>query len=257
LLTGQAPSDDGQVSEFFLAAQAGAVVPVDTAAFLGGVVAAVLGCGLRPGWRLARLLVTAVHELGHAVVVVLLGGKVGRVDLWSSAAGLTTFTLPRQFGRARSAAVALAGYPAPGLAGLVGAILVVAGQARAWLWIAAVVTAVLLVLWVRNAWGIWTCTAVAAALGWLAYGGADELVTAVGTALTALLLIGGWRAAVTHVWGREHGGRHRSDAGLAARALRAPPAFWSGVFLLAASATLAAGAWLLAGALDWQGWVVG
>lgn len=244
--------DDCLVSELSLvllqnsAAQGDVALSADSVAFLGGVAAALVSCAVRPIWQLTRLVVTAVHELGHAVVVVLLGGKVGRVDLWSSAAGLTTFTLPRHFGRARGAAVALSGYPAPGLAGLLGAFLVVAGVERAWLWLAAAVTALLLVLWVRNAWGISTTAAAAGLLGWLAYTRADEIVTAVGAALATLLLVGGWRAAVAHVAGREHGGRRASDAGLAARMLRAPATLWSGVFLLVATASLAAGGWLLA-----------
>jgi hypothetical protein len=243
LLVSELPSGLMQIGS----AVSGEALTAESVPFLLGVAAALLACAVRPVWRLTRLVVTAVHELGHAMVVVLLGGQVGRVDLWSSAAGLTTFTLPRHFGRVRGAAVALSGYPAPGLAGLLGAVLVVAGLERPWLWLAAAVTTILLLLWVRNAWGMTTTAAAAVLLGWLAYTRSDRTVSAVGSALATLLLVGGWRAAVTHFTGREHGGRRASDAGLAARMLPAPAPFWSGVFLITATATLAAGAWLLSG----------
>jgi hypothetical protein len=90
---------------------------------------------------------------------------------------------------------------------------------------------------------------VAGVLGWVAWAGWPWLVTAVGAAMTGLLLVGGWRAAATHATGRERGGRAGSDAALATRLLPAPAPLWSWLFLLTSSATLLAGGWLLAGAV--------
>jgi Peptidase M50B-like len=215
---------------------------------VGGLVLA-LACLGRPLWPAARLLVTAVHELGHVSAALLLGGKVRRVHLWRDTAGLTTYALPAGTGRLRGVVVLLSGYPAPGLAGLLGASLVAGGLARWWVALAAGVTAAMLVLWVRNLWGISLSILVAGALGWLAWAGWPPLVTAVGAAMAGVLLAGGWRAAATHATGRERGGRARSDAALATRLLPAPAPLWSWLFVLVASATLLAGGWLLAGAV--------
>jgi hypothetical protein len=223
----------------------------DEAAVLAGVLVALAGCALQPLWPAARLVVTAVHELGHALAALALGGRVSRVHLWMNTAGLTTYSLPVRTGRVRSGAVAIAGYPAPGLAGLAGAGLILAGQVRWWVALGAVVALVLLVLWVRNAWGIVSTLLGAAGLGWVAYGGAPWLVTAVGAGLAVLLLLGGFRAAVTHAAGREHGGRRGgggSDAVVAARLLPMPAVMWSGMFLVVATATLVGGGWLLVSA---------
>jgi hypothetical protein len=220
----------------------------DEAAILIGLAVALVGCVLRPLWPGARLVVTAVHELGHALAALALGGRVSRVHLWMNTAGLTTYSLPVRTGRVRSGAVAVAGYPAPGLAGLGGIALVVAGQVRWWVAGAAIVTLLLLLLWVRNGWGILTTLAGAGVLGWVALDGAPWLVTAVGAALAGVLLTGGWRAAVTHAAGREAGGRQGSDAVIASRLLPAPAVAWSGLFLVAATVTLLAGGWLL---VDW------
>jgi Peptidase M50B-like len=220
----------------------------DEVALVAGLLLA-LACLARPLWPAARLLVTAVHELGHVSAALLLGGKVRRVHLWRDTAGLTTYALPAGTGRLRGLVVLLSGYPAPGLAGLLGASLVAGGWSRWWVGLAAAVTAVMLVLWVRNAWGITLSIVVAGVLGWVAWAGWPWLVTAVGAAMTGLLLVGGWRAAATHAAGREQGGRAGSDAALATRLLAAPAPLWSWLFLLAASATLLAGGWLLAGAV--------
>jgi Peptidase M50B-like len=227
------------------AAAAATPPPSDEVALLGGAAAALAGCVLRPLWPTARLVVTAVHELGHALAAILLGGRVNRVHLWLNTAGLTSYSLPGGSGPARSAAVVVAGYPAPGIAGMLGALLVVSGLARWWVAAGALVALTLLVLWVRNPWGIWSTVLGAAVLGWLAWAGPPRLVTAVGGGLVVLLLVGGWRAAVAHASGRERGLGGVSDAVLAARFLPLPALAFRALFVVAASASLLAGAWLL------------
>jgi hypothetical protein len=218
----------------------------DEMALLGGTAVALAGCVLRPLWPTARLVVTAVHELGHAFAAILLGGRVNRVHLWLNTAGLTSYSLPGSTGRVRGAAVVVAGYPAPGIAGLLGAVAVVAGQARWWVAAGALVALALLVLWVRNPWGIWSTVVAAAVLGWLAWSGPPRLVTAVGAGLVVLLLVGGWRAAVAHASGRERGLGGVSDAVLATRFLPLPALAFRALFVVVASATLVLGAWVLA-----------
>jgi hypothetical protein len=217
----------------------------DELALLAGAAAAVAGCAARPLWKSARLVVTATHELGHALVALLLGGNVSRVHLWSDTAGLTTYSLPARTGRVRHAAVALAGYPAPGLAGVVGAWLVLAGWGRWWVAIAALVTVVLAALWVRNAWGLLSTGVAALGLGWVAISGPPLVVTAVASGLAVLLLAGGWRSTAAHFAGRERRGAVASDATVAARALYLPASVWSALFLVTATLTLVAGGWLL------------
>jgi hypothetical protein len=220
--------------------------PSDEVALLGGAAVALAGCVLRPLWPTARLVVTAVHELGHAFAAILLGGRVNRVHLWLNTAGLTSYSLPGSTGKVRGAAVVVAGYPAPGISGLLGAVAVVAGQARWWVAAGALVALALLVLWVRNPWGIASTVVAAAGLGWLAWSGPPRLVTAVGAGLVVLLLVGGWRAAVAHASGRERGLGGVSDAVLATRFLPLPAPAFRALFVVVASATLVLGAWVLA-----------
>lgn len=126
---------------------------------------------------LLRQAVTVVHEAGHAVVAVAVGRRVSGIRLHSDASGLT---LSR--GRPRGpgmAATLLAGYPAPTVLGVAGAAVVASGRATALLWALVLATAVL-VLTVRNLYGLLVLlvlgAAVAAAswylptvvLGWVA-----------------------------------------------------------------------------------------
>lgn len=222
---------------------------LDEVALLGGAAAAVVLCVSRPLWRAARLVVTATHELGHVLAALLLGGRVARVHLWADTAGLTTYTMPVTTRRLRHAAVALAGYPAPALAGLAGALLVVTGNARWWVALAALVTVALALLWVRNPWGVFSTVSATLGLGWVAWAGPPWAVLAVASGLAVLLLVGGWRSAAAHMSGRERAGHRASDSAIAARLLHAPAPVWAVLFVAVATAALLAGCWLLAAAL--------
>jgi hypothetical protein len=153
-------------------------------------------------------------------------------------------------GRARRAVVTLAGYPAPGLAGLAGAWLLAAGEARSWLGLVTLLLVVLLVLWVRNPWGVGSVLLGAVGLGWLAVKGSPGVVTAAGAGLAALLLVGGWRAAALHAtrdgrgWARSPTGVV-SDSVAAGQLLLLPAVVWRGLFLAVSTATMLAGGWLL------------
>jgi len=232
----------------------GSVLPpglaADEAALVAGVALATAACTVGRLWRVAGLAVTVVHELGHALAALALGGSVRRVRLTADTAGQTSFTLPARAGRARWALVTLAGYPAPGLAGLAGAWLLAAGQARSWLAAAALLLVVLLVLWVRNPWGVGSVLLGAVGLGWLAAEGSPGVVTATGAGLAALLLVGGWRAAALHATLDGHGGWARpsgavSDSVAVGRLLPVPAVVWRGLFLAVSTATMLAGGWLL------------
>jgi hypothetical protein len=225
-------------------------VTADEVALVAGVVLATAACTVGRLWRFAGLAVTVVHELGHALTALALGGQVRRVHLTADTAGQTSFALPVRAGRARRAVVTLAGYPAPGLAGLAGAWLLAAGEARSWLGLVTLLLVVLLVLWVRNPWGVGSVLLGAVGLGWLAVKGSPGVVTAAGAGLAALLLVGGWRAAALHAtrdgrgWARSPTGVV-SDSVAAGQLLLLPAVVWRGLFLAVSTATMLAGGWLL------------
>jgi len=222
------------------------LIPLDPFLVYGAVLGALL-CAVPYGWPVARLAVTAVHELGHAAACLLTGARVQTVTLRLDTSGETAWLARRDFGRFRRGLVAAAGYPAPSLAGLAGALLVGSGHARAWLVACAVVAVCVMVLWIRTGWGVVSVLASALVTGAVAWRGPEWSVTMAAAGSVAVLLVGGWRAAMGHVLGKENLSRRLSDAGALARVLWLPAVVWSWLFGLVATAALIAVGWLLAG----------
>ncbi|WP_152188713.1 M50 family metallopeptidase [Georgenia satyanarayanai] len=210
--------------------------PVVWAALAAGL----LVVGVRPLWRALRVAVTVVHELGHAVVGVLVGrsftGLVLRPDMSGHAV-----TVGRSRGPGR-VATTWAGYPGPALVGLA---LVLAGTSG-WSGPATFVLALLLLLALLRSRSVYTVLVMVAALGltgWL-WWAADERVRGLAL-LTAgvVLLLGAWRHLGAVLRAPDRG----SDPAVLARLTRVPAALWA----LSFTVVLAASSWVAAGRL-WE-----
>jgi hypothetical protein len=208
---------------------------VDTGVLSGVVGLSAVLVLVRPTWRAVRYPVTAVHELGHLVTAMLLGGRVGRVRLRADTSGLTTWRAGRQ-GRGRSGLIALSGPAMPPLVGAGCAAAFASGRATLGvLVLAALVGTIALV--VRNLWGLVVCAALGAVCWWGWHDGnasAQVLMLASAT----VLCLGGVRAVTEEMTALPPGGRR--DTQVAAAALWLPPALWGTV--------------LLAWAVAWTGW---
>ncbi len=193
-------------------------------------------------YRWIRHGVTVVHEAGHALVAVLMGRRLTGIRLHSDTSGLTVSR-----GRPRGpgmVATLLAGYPAPALVGLLGAWLLGQGYAVALLW-ALVLLAAVMVLFVRNLYGLWVLlvlgVGVAAASWWLP----EAMLVWLAYVVVWTLLLAAPRSVVELArLGRRTRG---SDVGQLAALTRMPTALWTGVFLLVTLAALLLGGLLLLG----------
>ncbi len=208
---------------------------VDTAfvvALLGASAATVL---VRPTWRVARYPVTAVHELGHLVAAIALGGRAARVRLRADTSGLTTWkTSPP--GRFRAAFIALAGPALPPLVGAGCALAFATDRSPAGVLVLTAGVA-LISVFIRNVWGFVVCGALAAICWWAwrdGVGAAQVLMVVSATVLG----LGGSRAVTEEMRARPAGGVR--DTQIVANALWLPPAVW--------------GAGLLVWALAWTCW---
>ncbi|NYF97142.1 M50 family metallopeptidase [Janibacter cremeus] len=187
-----------------------------------------------PAWRVLRLVVTLVHELGHAVVGVAVGrrfrGFVLRADMSGHAV-----TVGRPSGPGL-VVTTWAGYPAPALLGMLLVWLAAKG------WTAPVLTALLAgllvaLVFVRSALtGLVVVGSLAgvAALWWWREDGLQQHVL-VGTGL--VLLAGAWRhlASVLRRVGPS------SDPGALARLTGIPVLVWQVGFV----AVLALASWIV------------
>lgn len=200
---------------------------------LGVGLAAVL---IPPIWRATRIVVTFVHELGHAVVGILMGrrftGFVVRGDMSGHA---VTVGRPRGFGLV---ATTWAGYPAPALVAWGLAWAAQSGWAPAVLGLVALGCLVSLIF-VRS----WTTAGTTLVIG-LASGAGwwwrdDARSSAVLLGVAVVLLLGSWR----HVFAVA-GAPKGSDPAELARITPMPAWFWVGTQLVAIGGA-SYGCWML------------
>ncbi|ASK66355.1 hypothetical protein CFK39_11595 [Brachybacterium avium] len=165
---------------------------------------------LPPAWRLARLAVTIVHELGHASVGILLGRRFTGFVVSADMSGHAVTVGPRRgFGRVAST---WAGYPAPALVGAVLVQIALHGWAPTALF-AALVVLVLSVVFTRTLHTLAAVLGTAAAVGALWWWGSPVLTAVLTLAGGVFLLLGAWRHLGAVI---RRGGRGDDPAQLAA-----------------------------------------
>ena len=204
----------------------GTQVPLDRGGVVAtGVVAAILVLSM---WPLVRHVVTIAHEGAHGVAALLSGRRLSGIRVHSDTSGLTVSRgKPTGPGMV---ATAFAGYVGPALLGLGAAYLLHRQHALAVLWL-AVLLLTLLLLQIRNFYGLWAVLVAGlgvAAVSWWGSGEVQSLAAYVGT---WLLLLAAPRPVVELQLQRRRGGARTSDADQLARLTRVPGIVWVVLFL--------------------------
>lgn len=193
-------------------------------------------------WHVLRHGITIVHEAGHGATAALTGRRLAGIRLHSDTSGVTVSVGPRR-GPGMVATV-VAGYPAPSAAGALIAWAVGAGHAAAALW-GALVLLTLVLLQIRNWYGLWTVLVAGFAVGAATWLLEATWRSVAATALAALLLLGGVRAAAELPRSRSRDRSRTSDADQLAALTHLPAVMWIAVFVLVSLAALAAAATVL------------
>ncbi|GAA2754584.1 M50 family metallopeptidase [Amnibacterium kyonggiense] len=217
-----------------------AVSPAPGALDVVAVVAIVGALLLLPSWPRLRHAITIVHEAGHGFAATLTRRRLAGIRLHSDSSGLTV-----SVGRPRGPGMALtllAGYPAPSAAGVLVAWAVAAGHAAVALW-GALVLLLLVLVQIRNWFGLWTVLVAGALVGAVTWFADPAWQMRAALAVAALLVLGGLRAAVELPASRRRDGA--SDADQLARVTRVPVGFWLLVFVLAGLVGVAVAGWLV------------
>jgi hypothetical protein len=180
-------------------------------------------------WRVTRIVVTIVHESGHALVALATGRRLSGVRLYRSTAGVT-----ESAGRPTGPGIVLtsaAGYPAPPLtAMLLLSLVLLAG----------------LVIAIRNAYGMLAVLVTGGAIAAVSLLAAPVVQAGFGYVMTWFLLLGGVRPVIELQGERRQGRSRRTDADQLARLTRVPGGVWVMIFGLLAVAALAVSArWLV------------
>ncbi|MGI9085244.1 MAG: M50 family metallopeptidase [Aeromicrobium sp.] len=212
------------------------------------VTAALVGAALAllpPVWLHSRHVVTLVHEAGHAMIALLTGRRLNAVRLHSDTSGLT-ISSGRPHGPGM-VAMAAAGYLAPSVLGLVCIWLVAAGLTPWALW-AALLTLALMLLYIRNWFGLVVVGLAGGAVAVLIWRTSAEVQDLAASILAWFLLVAGPRTTLD-LWSHRRRQRTRTtDADLLARLTHVPAAVWNTFLLLATLSALGFAVVLLRGA---------
>lgn len=191
------------------------------------------------GYRIVRHLVTLIHEAGHASVGALVGRRLTGIRLHSDTSGVTVSRgRPRGFGMV---ATVLAGYPAPALVGLAGAFVLGAGYAAGLLW-GLVLTCALMLLLIRNLYGLWVVLVTGISVASLSWTGSPQLISGAGYLVVWSLLLAAPRSVVELQRQRRRRGTGASDVDQLSGLTGLPAGLWLVVLWVVCVACLVLGA---------------
>jgi len=189
-----------------------------------------------------RLFTTWVHECGHALMTVLVGGRVTSITIEPDGSGLTRSLIPA--GRVAGGLVASSGYLG---SAVVGCLLMAATriERRAHVILLSVGAFMLLtlVIWMRNLFGVAVVLAwgvVLVALARRGIGHASRFLVSLLAVQVALNSVYDIRVLFLI-------GRGQSDAATMARLFVLPSWFWATAWMLASVAMLGATVWMTRG----------
>lgn len=205
---------------------------------IGTGVVALLLIAWRPLWKYTRQVVTIAHEGAHGLIAALVGRKLAGIRLHSDTSGVTV-SRGKPTG-AGMIAVLLAGYPGPALFGLAAAFVLSRGYAVALLW-GLLLALVILLLQIRNLFGLWSVLVFGALVFGVSWWGSAEVQTAFAHLLTWFLLLAAPRAVLELQRSRRGGQGRSSDADQLRRLTGVPALLWVGVFGLVTLFCLAVG----------------
>lgn len=194
-------------------------------------------------WPTCRHVVTIAHEGAHGVVALLTGRSLAGIRLHSDTSGLTVSRgKPRGPGMV---ATAFAGYAGPALLGVGAAYLLGRQHALAVLWLAVLLLALLL-LQIRNFFGLYVVGAAGLGVFAVSWWGSGELQTVAAYVGSWFLLLAAPRPVVELQLQRRRGQARGSDADVLARLTGVPGLVWVAAHLVLTLGCLVLGArWLL------------
>ncbi|WP_328995192.1 M50 family metallopeptidase [Kribbella sp. NBC_01245] len=201
----------------------------------------------RPVWRQVRQVVTIAHEGAHGLVAALAGRRLTGIRLHSDTSGLTV-SRGRPSGPGMIATL-LAGYLGPAIFGLAAAFVLSRGYAVALLW-SLLLALVVLLLQIRNLFGLWSVLAFGATVFAVTWWASAEVQSAFAYLLTWFLLLAAPRAVGELQRSRRRGAGSNSDADQLAHLTGVPALLWVLVFTAVTTAALLVGIYFTVPALS-------
>jgi len=191
------------------------------------------------------LLTTWIHESGHGITAIILGGQFDKLEIFGDASGVaTTATIPGW----RTAAVCLGGLLMPPLVGSL-VLATVRGPKRAAVFLGALTVGILfsVLMWVRSATGIIAMPGLAVLFILTLKFGNGALRLFLSQAIAVMLALDTATRMVHYVFMEQADGAvggSRSDVGQISDTLGLPITFWGVLIAGTAILMLIAGLWL-------------
>jgi len=197
-----------------------------------------------PGaWSVTRHVVTIAHEAAHGVAALVSGRRLHGIQLHSDTSGLTV-SAGRTTGLGM-VVTAASGYVGPALLGLAAAAMLADHRAVGLLWALLILLALLLIQ-VRNWFGLWSILVSGAVVFGVSWWLQPEVQSAFAYSLTWFLLLAAPRPVLELQTQRRRTGTTSSDADQLARLTKVPAIAWVTFFLVATVGALALGArWMV------------
>ncbi len=196
-------------------------------------------------WPVVRHVVTTAHEGAHGVAALLTGRRLRGIRLHSDSSGLAVSSGPAR--GPGMVVTLLAGYPGPALVGLAAAAVLATGRSLAVLWGLLALLALLL-LQIRNLFGLWSVVATGAALAAVTVWAPPAVQSTAAYGVTWFLLLAAPRTVLELQRSRRRGRGRSSDADQLAALTGLPGLLWVAVLALLTLGASGAGALLLLGA---------
>jgi hypothetical protein len=193
------------------------------------------------------LLTTWVHEMGHGLAALLVGGRFRELEIFANASGLAYTAAQPGW---RDAMVSAGGLLAPPILGTV-ILALVHGPRRAKIFLTVISAALVLslVIWVRSSVGLLVVPLLAALFGWAAWGGwkeKPERRVMLSQVIGVVLAVDTLTRMVSYVFKKEvevDGQKRLSDIARIAEQMGGHYALWGVVITVVALGLLAFGAW--------------
>lgn len=175
-----------------------------------------------------NIINTALHEFGHALMALVTGGSVDKIELFKDTSGTTTTKSSSKFS---AILVSLAGYPFAASVAWLSFYLIRQGAEQGLVIGLSLLFVVMLLFWIRNWYGALWVVLFCVGNGLLLYYGESEWLHYVALFYAVMILVESVTSTITIVVLSIRDGSRAGDATNLAKTTHVPAFFWALLFL--------------------------
>lgn len=175
-----------------------------------------------------NIINTALHEFGHALMALVTGGSVDKIELFNDTSGTTTTKSGSRFS---AFLVSVTGYPFAASVAWLSFYLIKQGAEQGLVIGLSILFAVMLLFWIRNWYGALWVVLFCVGNGLLLYYGEPEWLHYVALFYAVMILMESITSTVTIVVLAIRDGDKAGDATNLAKTTHVPAFFWAILFL--------------------------